>query len=118
MIRISSIQHKGKARIKIEAPNSAEYTNKIRMVPGRTFSASLRSWHVPDTPEARRMVEALFGGEAAIAKQGLNAMPETTGDGKKRDGANMHAEVHGHGFLRKHRTKKLLVQEKGEKKRE
>lgn len=113
MIRISSIQHKGKARIKIEAPNSAEYTNKIRMVPGRTFSASLRSWHVPDTPEARRMVEALFGCEAAIAKQGLNAMPETTGDGKKRDGANMHAEVHGHGFSAKAQDEEVVGTRKG-----
>jgi len=51
--KITPIQHKGEARLKVEFENIASLNQKIRSIAHATFSASLRAWHVPDTPETR-----------------------------------------------------------------
>lgn len=95
---ITRVKHRGEWRLRVAMPYSAENQEKIKGVPGRLWSKTMRCWHVPDTPEARQMVEALFGGGGAKVAEGLNAMPETFGDGIKREVVKMREDVHGRTF--------------------
>ena len=60
MITLFKINHRGEDRIKVEALEEAGFNDKVRQVPGRTFSASLKCWHVPCTKEAFQQLKTLF----------------------------------------------------------
>lgn len=49
--KLTPIEHKGEQRIKVDFPNNAEQNQKIRRIQGAKWSASLKAWHVPNTPE-------------------------------------------------------------------
>lgn len=51
--KITPIQHKGAARLKVEFENIPALNQKIRSIKGATFSATLKAWHVPDSIETR-----------------------------------------------------------------
>ncbi|MEZ5032574.1 MAG: hypothetical protein R2787_14380 [Saprospiraceae bacterium] len=56
-IRIASIQHRGEARIGLWFPYNKEIMTRVRTIPGATWSASLRCWHIPDSTEGRHALE-------------------------------------------------------------
>ncbi|MDP3929216.1 MAG: hypothetical protein Q8R57_09350 [Bacteroidota bacterium] len=51
--KITPIQHKGEARLLVAFDNEPFLNKKIRAIDGALWSASLKSWHVPDTPSMR-----------------------------------------------------------------
>ncbi len=53
-------------------PNTPENNQKIRNIPGRTFSGSLGCWHVPDNETSYRMLRQLFGDQLIEKKSGEN----------------------------------------------
>ena len=75
MVRTGKMMHKGEPRIQIEAPNLPEFNNKIRQIPGRTFSASLHCWHVPDNSESANLIFKLFGIALPIEKTESGTQP-------------------------------------------
>lgn len=56
-IRIASIQHRGEARIGLWFPYNKEIMTRVRTIPGATWSASLRCWHIPDSTEGMHALE-------------------------------------------------------------
>jgi site-specific recombinase XerD len=53
LIQYTLIEHKGKARIKIQFPKNESWNARIKKVPGAAWSATLKCWHIPDTHENR-----------------------------------------------------------------
>ncbi len=84
MVTLIKILHKGETRIRVDLPNKAECTQKIRQVPGRTFSGSLKCWHVPYTQEAYQLLGILFP-NLTIVKPASTQSPTDTkhGDAEK-----------------------------------
>jgi len=60
MISFSPIIHHNEKRIRVDIPNTTECKEKIRKIPGRTFSASLKCWHVPENETSIRLLQQLF----------------------------------------------------------
>jgi integrase/recombinase XerD len=51
--KITPITHHKEERLKVEFENIPALNQKIRNMRGALWSSTLRSWHVPDTPESR-----------------------------------------------------------------
>jgi Site-specific recombinase XerD len=49
------IIHKGKNRIKIEFEKDVDWNSRMKKVAGAAWSKTLRSWHIPDTNENRKV---------------------------------------------------------------
>ncbi|MGB3849305.1 MAG: hypothetical protein WA958_05010, partial [Tunicatimonas sp.] len=55
------ITHRGASRIRLDFPYDAETITKVKALPGRQWSQSKKCWHMPDTAESMRLLEALGG---------------------------------------------------------
>lgn len=67
------IVHKGESRIAVRFDHNEALNARVRRIKGATFSRSLKSWHVPDTIENRR----LFKLEPAEATSGKGLWQQT-----------------------------------------
>jgi site-specific recombinase XerD len=88
MLQIGRINHKGVNRIKVEAPKEPAYIDKIRRVPGRTFSASLQCWHVPDNATSVEMLRELFGVSLPDTAYAAPAQGEATAEKEPAKGVS------------------------------
>ncbi len=61
MITLSPIVHHNQPRIRVDFAYSSALIEKIKKIPGRTFSKSLHTWHVPDNEDSARLLRELFG---------------------------------------------------------
>jgi len=75
MVTIFKIQHRGEARIRVEAKDEPQFNEKIRQIPGRTFSASLKSWHVPYSKDAFQLLKSLFSNITIVQPESREAVP-------------------------------------------
>ena len=53
--------HRGAPRIRIDFPYDAETIARVKELPDRKWSQSKKCWHMPDTAESMRLLEALGG---------------------------------------------------------
>ncbi|AWA30932.1 integrase [Flavobacterium magnum] len=60
--------HKGAARIVLYADKDPVLVQKIRSIEGCLWSRTLQAWHVPDTPENRRLLEARSNGKSVLSR--------------------------------------------------
>lgn len=68
--KITPITHKGELRLKVEFNHEPSLNKKIRAIDGALWSASLKAWHVADTP-SNRMQLNLFDPTATISEEDL-----------------------------------------------
>jgi integrase/recombinase XerD len=59
-LEIKKINHKGKDRILVPLPYKGPDTRKLQEIPGYQWSQSLKSWHIPYTKEAFKLLKAKF----------------------------------------------------------
>jgi site-specific recombinase XerD len=81
MPAITPIVHHNQQRLKVELPYSTQNQALIKQVPGRQWSQTLKSWHVPDNEESRSWIARLWGTpmpEAAEAQATLVAAKAAT----------------------------------------
>ncbi len=91
MISIEKIVHKGEQRIKIDAPFEPTCIDKIKQVPGRTFSASLHCWHVPYNTQTYQQLKSLFPDLIVVA----NECPPKKPDGLNPPAYSSNANIAG-----------------------
>ena len=48
------IVHRGECRIAVSFKHDPELNSKIKQLPGCKWSQSIKSWHLPDTPQYRK----------------------------------------------------------------
>ena len=53
------IAHRGAARLRVDFPYDPETIARVKALPGRLWSQSKQCWHIPDTPESRRLLQEL-----------------------------------------------------------
>ncbi len=59
-ITYQKVLHRGEARLRIDFKYQANRIARIKSIPHRKWSQSLRCWHVPDTPETVEKLKKLF----------------------------------------------------------
>jgi len=59
-MKASSVIHKNEKRIKVEFPNSKEFSQLIKKISGALWSSTMRSWHIPYTKEAFGELKIIF----------------------------------------------------------
>ena len=82
-IRLYRITHRGASRLRIDFPYDAETIARVKELPDRKWSQSKKCWHVPDTEESMRLLQALGGNlvdtlpeEPVSTKLPANKQPE------------------------------------------
>jgi len=59
-ITYQKVWHRGEPRLRIDFAYHAQWIARIKSVPQRKWSQTLKCWHVPDTPEALEKLKTLF----------------------------------------------------------
>lgn len=60
-LRVSIITHRRQERLRLDAPNTPEWTDRIKELAERKWSPTKRCWHIPNTKEAIAELETVFG---------------------------------------------------------
>ncbi len=69
-ILLQKIAHRGAERIAVRGPNEGWFNQSIRRIAGATWSATLKTWHVPYTKEAFHMAQSVFPEADLITQDG------------------------------------------------
>jgi site-specific recombinase XerD len=73
MIKISLIEHRNENRIRIDSSLAPNIISKIKLINGRKWSKTLRSWHIPYTKAAYNELLKLVGKEnISISSKKIN----------------------------------------------
>jgi integrase/recombinase XerD len=67
------INHRGKPRIKVSFEKNDDWIERMKKVYGAKWSKTLRSWHIPDTPENRKKCKLPLNELSAIIPQTVAA---------------------------------------------
>lgn len=59
-MKASVVIHKNEKRIKVEFPNTKEFSQLIKEISGAKWSATMKSWHIPYTKEAFEQLKKCF----------------------------------------------------------
>ncbi len=59
-MEVKLVKHKGENRIAVFCEKNSAIEQKIMGLAGRKWSATLRAWHLPDTPDMRNFLRSFF----------------------------------------------------------
>jgi integrase/recombinase XerD len=76
MIQTIPVTHKGEKRIKVVFEYNQQLIDKIKSVPGRTFSKTMNCWHVPDNEISRDHLIKAFN--ITIPNTALEKIPDVS----------------------------------------
>ena len=80
-ITIEGVIHKGESRIALRFPYDSELVSKVRIIPGATWSMTMKCWHLPDDPGMISKIEEVLKEKAMLhfsdAKPEVNSVPGT-----------------------------------------
>ena len=71
VITLKSVTYQGEKRIAAEFDYNPEFTGLLKMIPGCSWSQSLRAWHMPDTKESLDYLFGSFRGKAWLDLESL-----------------------------------------------
>lgn len=71
------ITHKGMARIAVYFENRAELNERIKKLPDAQWSQTLKAWHLPDTPDNRKLLNVSPPATPILPKKENNISPAT-----------------------------------------
>ncbi len=60
MIKVTRVIYNDRNQIRLEFPYDVELVKKVKQIPGASWSATLKAWHVPDTDENIAMIRQLM----------------------------------------------------------
>ena len=60
------ITHRGEQRILVKMPNRQDLIAKVKAIPGRKYSKTYKSWHLPNTKASSVAIAAAFASEHKI----------------------------------------------------
>jgi len=71
VITLKSVTYQGEKRIAAEFDYNPEFIGLLKMIPGCSWSRSLRAWHMPDTKESLDYLFGSFRGKAWLDLESL-----------------------------------------------